>query len=553
METLEHEDSALWGDLEAQFEGLEEAPLAFNPGEAPTRRRTPAVALQQAVFSGFLPMLVLCWAGALWSIQEWQPHMSALVLLGCLGLSVPLALVLGPHLRGPRKHLASYLGIGILAGGVGNLAAYLADLWQVQISWTFFSSHRAIELFEEHLETFFSLGHLGIMALAGCIVAFSMVRCQKSLPWLDGKEFGRVRSGLAWLCLLLPLLVPSWFAGAGLLQERELEHWRDQAPAISAPKYVREPELDDEWNKVARDWIGLRPDALAQKSLDELEAAEQSFLTLINTQREMNAYPTHTARSLGESLRGISYKLHEPTRVALGALELNLRLGSSYSNEHRDCYQNLFNDLQTGLTGETPLEELQQELLTIKAGLDGNLQGIDQTVNSTLSNVHHTTRGDGIDGLDILVWEVKQSPGRWFEMRKYLSEVRWWFSIRPKVVALSPEGQMVFLRGSDHGEVSLARDLARRLYPTDHRQLMEAADLLLACRRYRNLHGQWPASAEDLTDLVSSGSKLERWTLAPNGSKLQVRDNLLSAMAKLPGPQLAEWGQPRVPSEWVLQ
>lgn len=553
MDTLEQDDSALWGELESDFESQENAPLAFNPGEPPARRRTPLVALQQAVFSGFLPMLVLCWVGALYSIQYWEPHMGVLVTMGCLALSFPVAGVLSVHLRGPRKHLATYAGLGFLAGGVGGLMGLLADLGQSQMTHRF-STRRAIDLLQDHLEAFLSWGHLGLTAIVGIVVALLLVRYQSRLPWLDGKESGRIRRGIAWFCLLLPLLTPGFFVLAGHIQDVQLDRLLDRASQNHTPFRAEAPEHFEEWKEMAERLGPNTSGEPSERTQEEFRLDEKRFLELASLQREKRTFISYSAQRVANILVLTPERLRHPIRVALVSIRFNQEL-SRYESSYglSAAYDILFHHLQTSSDQGSSWEQLQGELRDTRINLQEDLGRMERYVGQGLLNDDHY-RNRFL--FEVLGLELKHSPERWFFMRERLAQVEWWLDFRAESAGLPPAKRLQKLRNQDFEQAPLARSLALQVYATDLRQILEAAEVLLACRRHLATQGQWPSSPEEVATLVDFEVQPNRWTFTLEGSSLKVQDNLLKAANRQPGPRLVKDpnpDSPRLPWQWVLR
>ncbi len=552
MDTLEQDDSALWGELESDFESQENAPLAFNPGEPPARRRTPLVALQQAVFSGFLPMLALCWVGALYSIQNWEPHMGLLLAMGCLALSFPAAGVLSVHLRGPRKHLATYAGLGFLAGGVGGLMGLLADLGQSQMTHRF-STRRAVDLLQEHLEAFLSWGHLGLTATVGIVVALLLVRYQSRLPWLDGKESGRIRRGIAWFCLLLPLLTPGFFLVAGHIQDVQLEQLRSQAPQPRQLNRTRAPELQQEWDGLEQR-LDRKQEHFRKRSSEEIRADEARFFELARLQREKNSFPAYKSKTVASRLLLVEDQLKDPLTVALLSLQFNQELGLYDSlSGISTAYGVLFRHLEAGKEQGPRLEQLQSELRDTRNALQEDQARMDRYVGERLLDDRYY---EDRFKFELFGQEFRHSAERWFYMRERITQVEWWLSFRAESAGLSPAKRLQKLRNLNFEQAPLARSLALQAYATDLRQILEAVEVLVACRRYLTANGQWPSSPDQVASLADFDFQPKRWTFTPEGSSLKVQDHLLRAASRQPGPRFTsyQWtDSPRLPSEWVLR
>ena len=537
METERKDQKAsLWADLEAEYQAFDAGPVAL-PSEEPPDRRLHLLGerFPQAVFSGLLPALSLCFFAALWVVPDWNSTLSVAITLL---LAVPVAVVVGPLFTRIRPILLA--GVAFLIAGTVHLLAAGLDSWRVTVVHSTIGPLERVAILQEAMETTFSWPFFSLFVLAGLVVSLTTSAFMKRHPWRDQTARGVGRLGLAWtvaavplllvaVCLFMNLLIPPrnalWLAEMQRQhpQSFRLAHWNS--------------ELVQPWNELLVKWTDSLPSGAARvdrqqrveaTSPETVRLLEAEFLSLWREGKEF-AWPASPLASLFLEKH---QELQDPVETNLALVELafdELRDNNPSAHAKRSFVQ-LIDTLSGTELSSSQLERVRTVVEASRKLVLDPVADMDRLVAAGLRWT--VTKNDRIypQSFKLFGLELETSPtALWIEYRD-AHTFSHWVSLRDTLLLdVKPEDQVEYLRDlvSDNSPESHTSYLSRRFFGREMDAYLQTAELIIKLRRHKLESGVWPT---DIAELIPQAP--DRWRLEDGSQGLTLIDKGLPAGEK---------------------
>lgn len=536
MMTSEQEYDSLWSDLGAEFESQEETPLKIETGPPPTKQRTFMVAFRESIFAGFYPMLAICLLAAVASMPSWEtgvlPGLSAL-------LAFPLAALLAPLMRDPKRGFGLCALLAIIAGGVTELTTSVAEMTHRHLQQASLDNYEVVSIVQSHLESFLSFRHWLGYALLGVVVAGLTYRYRKSVPWLDSPPTGRVRWLVVGCLAFAPFLLTGGTLVVGQLQSGQPSQWlaalRVEYP--TAGQLRGDAALEAEWNSLVEPVrLVSDPDqrmGIRNLDLRGFQGVEAQYLKLVERQLAAPGYPPYAGVQAAEALLSRPHDLKDRYAVAEAHLRYSYRqrqYGIPVGEEipHLRYLEALASAPRAELSTQVvQAQKLQDQLLSPFVEME--------LIVARQVSWYIDPRKDWrqVRSFELFGQTLRHSPTVVWQRHQMEPIIEPWLEIRSQLEAMSPAQQRELLtqRAAQLPEESsqhIFHTLTRAVYSDQLTPYYEAARLLLECKQFRNERGYWPAAPEAL----DGRSPSTRWSFKVSGDTLTITDTLFLDQAR---------------------
>jgi hypothetical protein len=569
METMEQEDDRLWADLETEFENQASNTLKLDLGKPPTRRRTFSVAHQQSLFSGFYPMLAICSFAAVagqWTGNE-QIGLTALLLV------FPIAALLAPLLRDPKRGLWFYGLLGLLAGGATHLGAFVVEFCAYRMAWNGWSGWSwltVVAMLQGQLERFFRPENWVLYGLCGLLIGILTSVWKRRVPWMDSPPTRRVQMALAAFAILLPLLIPLTFALVGESLYKEPIQWlvatRSAHPEIQIQRswFMDEKEWQSYLKQNAAETgpVHRSTDRKAKADIipvEELQRIENEFLTMVPSDGRQQ-WTTYTCRVLEDLLLSRRSDLRTPLVTTWNITERAMWERSQGGGERETdrLLDMMLSELSVADLSEADGKMLHGRVLAFRNQLQPDLEEMDLRMLYLLDRRYG--QGEAPTALKILGMEWVGSPTQVCFQYESSHHLKTWLEFRAELQALEPSQHLALLREralsgeqTRPSRYSLLGYLYEHTYGSELRPQLEAAEVLIVARLYRQETGRWPDGVGELADRLSFPADPSRWEFSQvEGHGLSIKDEVLMDRASQATEEDVFPPRVQTPGEWTL-